>query len=96
MKNRYAFIFKTDRYWIIVCYEIEKKKHMFNWDEHILEESEQFVEDFLKDGGNKYLYNMSMKEFLVRIIEDNSLLSIDFFSLKDEPIKGFSEFLVAF
>lgn len=85
--NRYVHIFdyRKDDGWMIICYENNRQYKYFNEAEYFWYDALDYVEEFLKNGGNEYYYEFSNYS----IISD-----LDVFSLKNEIVEELQKYLI--
>lgn len=83
-KNRYVFIFDYGRDWMILCYENGRNTKYFNSAEDGWDNSLDYADMFVENGGNKYYYKLPNYDYVA---------SIDVFDLEDKPIDELNEFL---
>lgn len=83
-EEKYVFIFEYGRDWMIVCYEDGVNKKYFNSAEDDWDNSLDYADMFIKNGGNKYYYKLP---------DYDCVADINIFSLKNEPISELSEYL---
>lgn len=81
--KRYAFVFDYERDWMIVLYQDGKQSKYFNSAENDWDDSLDYVDIFLENGGNRYYYQGHTYD---------DIADIDIFSLKDEPIKQLEKY----
>lgn len=84
MKNRYVFIFDYGYDWMIVCYEDGVEKKYFNSSEDDWDDSLDYADIFIENGGNRYYYKLPDYDYIV---------GINVFNLEDKPIEKLSEYL---
>ena len=84
MSDRYVFIFDYESDWMILCYENGRNKKYFNSSEDDWDNSLEYAELFIENGGNEYYYKLPSYD----LIDD-----MDVFELKNEQIKELSGFL---
>ena len=84
MNNRYVFVFNYGRDWMIICYKDGNDDKYFNSAENDWDDSLDYAEMLIENGGNMYYYELPSYDLIK---------SIDIFSLKNEPIEGLKEFL---
>lgn len=85
MSNRYIFIFDYGRDWMIICYENGTYKKYYNSAEDDWDNSLDYADMFIENGGNRYYYKLPNYDHVA---------DIDVFNLNDKEIKELSEFLV--
>ena len=84
MRNRYVFIFDYGSDWMIVCYENGVDKKYFNSAEDGWDNSLDYADMFIENGGNRYYYKLPSYDCVAEI---------DVFNLKDEPIDELNKYL---
>ena len=84
MKNRYVFIFDYECDWMIVCYKDGVEEKYFNSAEDDWDDSLDYADMFVENGGNRYYYKLPDYDYLE---------GISVFSLEDKPISELSDFL---
>ena len=90
MPQRYFFIFYFDNRcgWNFICFnENGSYKKYFTCDEDGHDNSLDYIELFLENGGNLYKYNVPTYEDLCNAVDD-------IFSLKDSPIEELEKYRV--
>lgn len=85
MKERYVFIFDYDGGWMILLYENGINTEYFNSAENGWDNSLDFADLFIENGGKKYYYMLSSYE----LIED-----INVFKLENRPIESLENYLL--
>lgn len=85
MKSRYVFIFDYGCDWMILCYENEYNRKYFNSAEDNWDDSLDYADMFIENGGNRYYYKLPSYD---------AVSGIDVFSLHDEPIEELSQYLI--
>lgn len=85
MKERYAFIFYYEGDWMIVLYEDGDNTKYFNSSKDEWDDSLDYVDMFLENGGNKYYYKLPSFEYVC---------DLDVFNLKNHPIEPFNDYLL--
>lgn len=90
-QGSYVFIFEYGRDWMVVCYESSEnrqcftKTKYFNSAEDFWDNALDYVNLFLKNGGNKYWYELPDYDYIC---------DIDIFNLDDKPIEELAEYLL--
>ena len=81
--KRYAFIFDYNEGWMIILHQNGKQSKYFNSAEDGWDNSIDYMNLFLENGGNRYYYQGHTYE---------DVANIDVFSLSDEPIKQLEKY----
>ena len=81
--KRYAVIFDYNEGWMTILYQNGKHWKYFNSGEDGWDNSIDYMNLFLENGGNRYEYQGHTYE---------DVANIDVFSLSDEPIKQFEKY----
>lgn len=85
MKERYVFIFDYDGGWMILLYEDRINTKYFNSAENRWDNSLDFADLFIENGGKKYYYMLPSYD----LVED-----IDVFKLENRPIESLENYLL--